>query len=371
MEENQQNLEDQVPLQRYDVDDVFEEIDRGRLGKNRGISMGYPKLDNFTCGLQKGRYDLVFGLEKAGKSAFVYNSYIINPYIELLKVNKTKNLKVFLFSLEMSRVKVVAKMIVDKLRRDDNILIDTKIVLGQTDSILPDYIYEKIKKYKEYFKKMQEDTLTIVDESLNPTGIWKVVYQYSKENGVVENKKYIANNPDQVVIVIIDTAGNLKWEKVEGQASMKITIDKMSEYCRIFRNSFNYSPIMIMHANRNLGEYQREKDGDIFPKTSDIKESGQVSADINLCMCIFDPTPYFDRNIPLDGVINNKYDLKKIGKKLRVVGVLSNRDGECFVRVPMIMIGETGQFIELPRPEEKEQLERFYRRIEELKKLEI
>lgn len=192
---------------------------------------------------------------------------------------------------------------------------------------------------------------------------------YALANGKFMGKTYIPNNPEQIVEIIIDTAGNLKWEKVEGITSMKITIDKMSHYNRYFRNTLEYSPTMIMHANRNLSDFKRESEGDIFPKTSDIAESGQVSKDINLSMCIFDPTPYLDRkNIDLKQVVGG-YDIDKISKRFRSVAILASRDGECFIRKGMAFIGETGKFYELPSPDKKEELEKWYTGLSKLKKL--
>jgi replicative DNA helicase len=51
------------------VDFLYEEINRGREGKNIGLNTGIPKLDNYIGGIQRGNYTLVFGLSGSGKSA--------------------------------------------------------------------------------------------------------------------------------------------------------------------------------------------------------------------------------------------------------------------------------------------------------------
>lgn len=351
-----------------DVDDVFKAIYKGKEGGNIGLSMGFKELDDFTCGIQKARYDLVFGKEKSGKSAFVNSSYILNPYEELRKIRKTNNLKVFYFSLEMSKTAVISKWLCDALYTKYKILVDTSLVLGKKkDKLLPNDVYDKLEELREYFYNMLNSSVTIIDEQLNPTGIKIEIDNYAKANGRMENGVYYPNNPDQTVIIIIDTAGNLVWEKVEGITNMKITIDQQSRFNRRFRNKYGYTPVMVMHSNRGLDDINREKEGDIFPKVSDIKESGQVSQDINLCMCVFDPSPYLERpNIDLKNVVGN-YNIKRIHKRFRSIGVLSNRDGECYVRKGMLFIGETGRFYELPKANEMD--ENYYKHIEAINKL--
>lgn len=356
------------PILLSDVDIFFKEIDRGRLGLNKGLSMGFPRLDEFICGIQKGRYDLVFAQEKAGKSAFVNSSYILNPYEILYKIGKTDNLKVFYFSLEMSKNAVLSKWFADKLYKDYKILVDPNIILGKQKS-LPNYIYEKLKIIKAYYNDMLNSSVTIIDDSLNPTGIKILIDNYAKENGTTVDGRYIPNNPDQTVIIIIDTAGNLRLERVEGQTSTKITIDRQSEFNRYFRNKYNYTPVMVMHANRGLADYTREKEGDIFPKPSDIKESNQPIQDCNLCMCIFDPTSYLDRKAINIQDVCFGYDAHKMNRKFRGVGILANRDGQSFVRTGMMFIGETGRFYELPLP--NKMTPEVYKNIELIKKIDI
>lgn len=352
--------------------DLYDEIDRGKLGLNKGIPMGFPFLDSVTNGLQKARYDLLFGLEKSGKSAFLNSAYILNPYDYLLKKGQTEDLMVLYFSLEMSAKMVKAKWLADIIFREEGILVDTNIILKKGDHDTPDYLYPIFNKYRAYLKKMLETSVKIIaPEALNPTGIYRIVYDYALKNGKFVGKTYVANNPNQIVVVITDTAGNLKWERVEGVANMKVTIDKMSHYNRYFRNTLEYLPVMIMHANRNLSDFKRESEGDIYPKTSDIAESGQVSKDINLSMCIFDPTPYLDRtNIDLKQVVGG-YDITKIKKRFRSVAILSSRDGECFIRKGMVFIGEIGRFYELPPPQNTEELNKWYNRVNEIKKLDV
>lgn len=87
------------------VDILFNLIDKGREGKNIGLSTGIPKLDEYTGGIQRGIYTLVFGLSGAGKSAVVL--YMI---YRTLKDNPDKDIKYIYFSLELSSELLLAKL---------------------------------------------------------------------------------------------------------------------------------------------------------------------------------------------------------------------------------------------------------------------
>ena len=63
----------------FGVDNLFEQIERGREGKNIGLSTGMPKMDSYTGGLQKSCYTLIFGLSGSGKSSFVLYTHIYRP----------------------------------------------------------------------------------------------------------------------------------------------------------------------------------------------------------------------------------------------------------------------------------------------------
>lgn len=65
-------------------------------------------------------------------------------------------------------------------------------------------------------------------------------------------------------------------------------------------------------------------------------------------MCIFDPTSYLDRPINIKDICGG-YDPHKLNRRFRSVGVLTNRDGDSFVKVGMMFIGEIGRFYELPK----------------------
>jgi replicative DNA helicase len=351
--------------------DLIDSIDAGKQGKNQGLPTGYNRLDSYICGIQKGRYDVVFGREGTGKSAFTDCSYVLNPYDFLKKENRLDKLEILYYSLEMSRQSKIAKWCCWKIYKDTNhkLLVDTNYILSKGKNRISNDIYQKVVETANYFEEMS-DMVHIYDDPLNPTGIWKQVNEYALRNGTITTeesgrKVYKANNPEKYVIIIVDTAGNLTLEKVADNYNVKSTIDKCSEYLRIFRNKFNYSPVLVSHANRSIDDINKVKYGEIFHTLSDIKDSNQPGQDANTVMCIFNPLSYMNPNNDMNKFMG--YDIDKLRDRFRCVGVLKNREGEDNVRVGMGFIGEIGSYFELPKSKDMEA--KHYKYIESISKI--
>lgn len=49
------------------VDNLLSQIDKGREGRNWGLSMGLPKLEQYVDGVSQGTYTLLFSGSGVGK----------------------------------------------------------------------------------------------------------------------------------------------------------------------------------------------------------------------------------------------------------------------------------------------------------------
>ena len=124
------------------IDLLFNRIDSGRAGKNIGLNTGIPKLDEYTGGIQKGIYTLVFGLSGSGKSSLVL--YMI---YRTLKDNPDKDIKYIYFSLEMSAELLLAKLMCLYIYEEFGVVIPyTNLMSWQ--KILSDQDYEYVKRSK-------------------------------------------------------------------------------------------------------------------------------------------------------------------------------------------------------------------------------
>ena len=105
------------------VDLLYSEIQDGLKGKNIGYSLGLPKLEDITDGLTRSTYTLLFAGSGIGKSSAMLFSYVYNPIIDHLLDGK---LKIVLFSLEMKKTLVLAKLLSIYLFYKYNIRLSAK-----------------------------------------------------------------------------------------------------------------------------------------------------------------------------------------------------------------------------------------------------
>jgi hypothetical protein len=76
------------------------EVLAGIEGRNGGIPMGFNRLNNYI-GIRKGIYTLVGGLTGSGKTSFVDDAFVLNPFDwSLTPEGKKSGIKIYLwFSL--------------------------------------------------------------------------------------------------------------------------------------------------------------------------------------------------------------------------------------------------------------------------------
>lgn len=331
----------------------FTKVDKGIQGYNKGLPMGFPKLEDYIAGIQKARYDVIFAESGVGKSSFVWYAYVMYPY-EYCYKNKGKikdSLKIRLYSLEVSAEEVIAKLVALKLFIDYGIIVDSKYIFSKGDNKLDSALYQKIKELSSYFSEMFQH-VTIIDKPMSPSQIRQDVLNFAASIGKIEEEedgkiKFTPNDSNQTVIIITDTVGNLKVENHNGNTSVKTTIDLHSSNCRdLYRNQLGFTCVNVSHSNRSMDDINRVKYGELFPKISDIKETNMLAQDANLVMALFDPMNHINPNNNLDKFMD--YDIFKFKNRFRAIGILKNREGENNKRVGLLYIGECGYFQELP-----------------------
>jgi replicative DNA helicase len=362
-------------------DNFLKYVANGREGLNRGIPMGFNRLDKFLRGIQKKKYYLIGGSTGTGKTAFVDEAFIMNAYNWIVKTNAKEKLKVFYFSFEIDTESKLAKWVSYQLFIDEQIIIDPEYILGMDmqnaedkDNQLSDELYEKIKNYKEHFEKMFE-FIEFEDIPIHPTAIFNQVKKYCEDNGkwveyervyngvTKKIKYYRPNNPDEYVLVIIDHIGLVRPERAaKGEQSLnkKGTIDRLSSYLIELRNKYQAIPVVVSQFNRELGDIQRQRFKELVPQLEDFKDSGNSQEDASVVIALFSPKRYnIDRYL--------EYDLKfkgvSIGDYFRALFIIKNRGGRDGVSLATRFLGECGYFEELPNPDEFERNPEYYKAI--------
>lgn len=339
-------------------DDVLHEVDRGRLGLNEGLPMGFNRLVEYLPNIQQSTYYLVGAGTKVGKTTLADDCFLYNPYDYLMAHPESRiTLDIDYFSYEIEKKVKIVKGVGRKLWWDHGIIADVNTILSRGRNHCSDELYELVKGYRDYFEGMEE-VVTIHDMPDNPTGMNKYLYRKANALGNVEYeiigqdtetgkditrfKKYTPHDPNRFWIIIIDHIALMKQER---GFNTKQNIDKMSQYLVQLRNNYGAIPVVIQQLAFDSENDERHRAGRLTPTLKDFGDSKYTTRDANVVLALFDPSRY-----GLERFQN--YDVRRLGNTYRNLEILANRDGEPNVNIGLNFIGPAGTFRELPRASE-------------------
>jgi len=311
--------------------------------------MGFNRLNRYI-GIRKSMYTLVGGLTGSGKTSFIDDAYVLNPFDWYIsKENKTNmKLRIIYRSMERSGTYKLAKWISRKIFLEQGIIISVNKLLGWTEKMTHDE-HDLFLMYEDYAEQMK-DVITIISGPENPVGIAKELKAHALENGKIEqldqyNKVYVPNNENELTLVVIDHIGLLKT--TTAQPTKKQAIDKMSDELRYARDFYGYSPVVVSQFNRDISSPMRLKNGDVEPQLEDFADSSQTQNDADVVLALFDPMRYKVQD-------PSGYDLNKLrdeygAKYFRSLRLIKNSYGEDDVRIGLGFLGQIGMFKELPK----------------------
>lgn len=360
----------------------LDHVEKGMAGANKGIPCGLPNLGRFINNIQRGRLYVVGAQPKAGKTSLVTQMFVLAPYLMAHKKGDIK-LKIKWFSYEISRVEAMAKFCAFFMYHNHEIVDErfhpysSSYVLSKGDYRLRPEHYDVVKSiYDNELKELFGDDTTdgVIDffeERDNPYGIYNELKTYAEHNGEFIHREYIIkkkdgttetasrrvgykpNDPNEFLIVIVDHVG-----LVAGTAKMdeKKKIDELGRICVELRNICNYTFVLVQQLNRDLGKIERLKFSgeDLQPQAEDFKGSGNLIEDANLVLALFNPSVSKHIHQHLG------YDMDRLNKCYRSVHILQSRETECFVSLGLFFRGEIGDFIELPKHDNMQELKKYY-----------
>jgi len=325
-----------------------QEVESGLSGRNNGVPMGFDRLNRYI-GIRKSMYFLVGGLTGSGKTSFIDDAFVLNPFDWYISQKDPKiKLRIIYRSMERSKTYKFAKWVSRKIFIDQGIIIPVPKLLGWTEKMTKDE-HDLFLMYEDYMNQM-DDVITIIGGPENPVGIAKELKDHALENGRIEkiddyNRCYFPNNEHEVTIVVIDHIGLLKLTK--DQPTKKQAIDKMSDELRYARDFYGYTPVVVSQFNRDISNIQRIKNGDVEPQLEDFAESSQTQNDADVVLGLFDPMRY--KVADLSGYALSKLRDQFGAKYYRSLRLIKNSYGEDDVRIGLGFMGQIGMFKELPR----------------------
>lgn len=325
------------------------EVQAGLEGRNSGIPMGFDRLNKYI-GIRKSMYFLIGGLTGSGKTSFVDDAFVLNPFDWYISQKDPKlKLRIIYRSMERSRTYKLAKWVSRKMFLDHGVIVPVPKLLGWTDKMTADE-HDLFLMYEDYMGNM-ESVITIIDGPENAVGIAKELKAHALQNGRIEqvdefNKRYFPNNENEITIVVLDHIGLLKTTK--DQTTKKEAIDKMSDELRYARDFYGYTPVAVSQFNRSISNIQRLKNGDVEPQLEDFAESSSTQNDSDIVLTLFDPMRYKVED-PSGYELSKLKDPHTGAKYFRSLRVIKNSYGEDDLRIGLGFMGQIGMFKELPK----------------------
>lgn len=358
-------------------DRVLENIDKGRIGGNEGLYMGFPKLKKFVPGVQPSTIYTIGAATGAGKTSFAMSSFVYNPFEDYLikkSHGETINLKIFIYSMEMHPEIVLTKGICRRLFLKYGILTDINYVLSRGANRISQEVYDKVKECKEYFNEF-EDVTTILNNDY-PTGISKLLKGYYLNNGKEKKHpieifedgekkiihvfdRYVPANENSYVITLFD---HISLTKSQQGMDVKRTVDKLIADQVIFTNDYKQTTVNVQQLNRNVESVDRMKMNSIDAQLSDFKDTGDS---VNASHYVFTLTNPFMYEFPE----YRGYNIKRLRDRFRGLRILKSRDGISNVSLGLLYLGEAGLYKEANSA--KDMTETDYKAVENIKKYNV
>lgn len=350
--------------------------DRLLNGKINCIPWGLPRFENILPGIEKGKYYLCTANSKVGKTQITDWLFVYNVIRQIIDNNLSIKLKIFYFTLEMSKEEKMLSAFANILYIKEGIRISpTDLSSTKADKILPESIINIIKKYQLYFEKMQE-IVEFIDDVRNPTGIYKLVRNYALSNGVIHNRKieikkdtfievedyYEPNDPEEYVMIIIDHISLIDTEVVNNKqlTLSESMVHLSSNYLIKLRNRFQYIPVVIQQQAAAQESVENKKYNKLKPTLDGLGDSKLIGRDANVILGLFSP---FRHEIPE----YMGYDITKFKDNIRFLEIIGGRNGGTGETCPLYFDGAVNYFKELPRPNEIESLQNVYKFLNKIK----
>lgn len=317
---------------------LAEQIDRGREGKNIGISMGMPRLEEHIYGLTDSTYTVLFGKTGSGKTSIALYCYLYRPLLAALADGI--DFKIIYFSLEMTGEMLLAKLASIHMLETYGVQLGYKEIFSKKET-LDDKNYAYVQLALKWIEDI-EPFIIIYDKTLASNSLYAFLKTHAESEGefVQEgfSETYIAKNPEQVRLVVLDHIGLIR--RTEGR-SKKEEIDLASSYLLWFRNKCRYSNLVLMQVNRDQASMDRRNANMLEPTLEDIKDSGCPSEDSEIVIGIFNP---FKEKLAK----HRGYSIRDLKDRSRFLCLVKNRYGDVDKVVPIAFYGKVNYVKELP-----------------------
>lgn len=362
------------------IDRTLENIEKRRQnilnGNVNSLPPPFPRFADDFIGFEQGSYLDITSYTKGAKTQFTLHLLFTALYYVYYNKEKAR-LKVFYYPLEETPERILHRFMSWILNKEENIRVSPRDLRSSRNEYpISEGIINLFKtKYRHYLDFFND--VFVFSTTSHPTGIYMECKKYAEENGTCHMKNaiyrdelgvkhdtktldwYEANDPFEYRIIVIDHIGLIDTEK---NLNIKQSIDKLSEYCaKELRNKYNFTPIVIQQQSSESENNDSVKLNRIRPSGLGLSDSKYPQRDCNILMGLFSPFKFGLKEYM-------GYDISKFKDHIRFLEICINRDGELGGIIALFFDGATCTFTELPKPDNKAELEKVYKYIESIHK---
>jgi hypothetical protein len=343
------------------------------------IPWGFTRFEKESPGIEQGKYYLITANSKVGKTQIADWLFLYNTIRQVIDDNLKIRLKIFYFTLEMSKEQKMLSAFSNIIYVKEGIRVAPKDLKStRSDNILSDEVIELIAKYQPYFEKIEE-IVEFIDDIRNPTGIFKFTYEYAMKNGIqhkkvvkfTDNKTgdtwdqeiddyYEPHDPEEYVMVFIDHISLISTEKKNGiQMNLHQSIVELSSnYLVRLRNNFGYIPVVVQQQAAAQESLDNFKLGKLKPTASGLGDCKLTFRDADLIIGLF--SPFIHEIKTYLG-----FDIMFFKDNIRFLEIVGGREGGGGTVCPLYFDGAVNYFKELPSPNDSDRLKLVYQYIEQ------
>jgi len=328
-------------------------------GKVNSIPLSFPRFKSIFPGFVRGQYWGITAGSSVGKTRFA--RFLMYTIYKECKKNNIPFTCLY-FALEGSTESFVdattLMMVSEKKRKnynskhiggfcgfkaDDNILADLKEVTQEVNEF-----YEHFRIYDSVSEP--DEMLAIVREFMENTG--KYYNKDNEESNYLTADRYVPNDPERYVFVVVDHLSLLDDISGDTQSSMDKWSTQIATKVLTKLYKVNCIDIQQQAAETQKKEYYKGAllINKLLPSYSGLGDYKRSYRNWDICIGLFSPYQHLDFNV--DEKYFRGYDIEQLKNNYRAAIILKDRHFGCEGKyLHLFMDGDANLFHELPKAE--------------------
>jgi replicative DNA helicase len=215
-----------------------------------GIPLGLPSVTRVTGGAKPGQLIIVAGRSSMGKSALAGDILLSQPG------------KVLFFSLEMSSIVLIQRLIANRSNVNFRSLVDNKLNKKE---------HGRVKEAMKWLNTMP----FFIDDTpcLTPNQFWE------------KSEKHL-----DASMIIIDHLHLMRHE--DGRLSEVKALDEICQTLRTYAKTYQLPIVLLAQLNRNAEDRDNHK-----PLMADLRGSGGIEQDSDIVLLLYRPAYYMQKDL--------------------------------------------------------------------------